>query len=1023
MIGQHFRIGCWMIGAMLALFPLSSHAGRITSLGDFESGLDGWTFSGGAPGSSLTAVSSFQDPRSPSIFLPKSGSRFALGKSTKVPASYDLRLHTSPVIEKRFKVRAGDVISGWVFFILQRVPLSRSEVIVSVVEITPNAKNSIAVINANNSEGRGYSYPKDAKVGPWQHFTHIVQIDGEVIINARMRKNFLAEGDGLVGFDGFQIETSDSDPPVVTAPTAVTITMNSTEDGLLPSDSRLAAFLNGATAVDDRDGSLPAEAINLPLIFVSRQTKVIFQAVDKSGNIGLATAIIIIEVTDSLPIVTAPPELTIILDIGKTELNASEDRIAAFLNNASAQDIEDGSIPAKVVNQPPSFPLGTTEVRFEAVDKFGNIGFAVSKIVILKANIPPSAIDDIANGLAGQNISIQITSNDNDEDGDQLSVALGQPPEHGTFTLNQNGGIDYTAQIDFVGSDSYTYTISDGHGGTASATVTITVKSPFGPVVTAPPELIIEVDAGVDQVAASDKRIAEFLSRATALDEIDGDVSAVAVDVPRTFQLGETTVRFQAVDLDGNIGFAYSKVTVKSIPGICKSAPDLVDFEPDSADTHVGPFYSVRPIPSEAIFSKQDAQTLHPDLVAFRIVDGIRQGYKFLPAENTWIVDYDLVDHTPADPELLGKTYYGFAPEETYSVYESVVGGIVSLRYMGYDCFALNRGPWGGSYFTPFDYEYAGGGSVFDRRDLAKNWQRISFKMNWGLTRDAADSGESYWLIKKHWGSDKFRQLVFAAHVDVAIFSDEDLAKRIMSIGHNLGYPCPNSIYEPGDERIESLYQPGEIFGAVFDEENVRLETGTGKKPFESPFLFFGRRCRSVIRVFLGVGGRIGGRIHSAEQFGGFDSHASSLEINQLGKAIVNKVLENLERITAGFELRNSQNLVELSEAFEALPFPVDSYDRDKNIYVYTLPEKNPVKPIPKAVSGKPSPGVSPPADPQPLPEKPRTPTDIMSAIEKNFHKLSHEEQEELINKLKHLPLDEREQLSPLFRDLLKKGK
>ena len=137
----------------------------------------------------------------------------------------------------------------------------------------------------------------------------------------------------------------------------------------------------------------------------------------------------------------------------------------------------------------------------------------------------------------------------------------------------------------------------------------------------------------------------------------------------------------------------------------------------------------------------------------------------------------------------------------------------------------------------------------------------------------------------------------------------------------------------------------------------------------------------------------------------------------------INKVLENLERITAGFELRNSQNLVELSEAFKALPIPVDSYDRDKNIYVYTLPEKNPVKPIPKAVSGKPSPGVSLPADPQPLLEKLRTPTDIMSAIEKNFHKLSHEEQEELINKLKHLTLDEREQLSPLFRDLLKKGK
>ena len=921
-IEQHFRIGCWIVAALLlaVLMAGSVSSQEITSVGSFEGALDGWTVATPVTGTLTTTYSNIQGSK---VLTAQEGASFGLAKSFDIRAR--LENLGAFITRKPLTVEAGDILSGWSYF--------GSGWIGFIVSHGSRAR--IFVADGLGELVASLVYYEASESARWERFEYKFSRSGRFTLELQINSSMFSMGGDYVGLDGLVITSPDRTPPVVTAPGSISISLNPGEAELAPADDRLSVFLSGATASDGTDGDITATAVNLPQ----------------------------------------------------------------------------------------SFALGETEIRFEATDKSGNTGFGISKVTVVKRNIPPIAIDDSAKGKSGQAASIAVTDNDSDADGDSLTVTIAQPPKHGTVIVTANGITAYTAEVDFIGSDVFTYNINDSRGGTASATVTITVKSALGPVVTVPPELVIEVDAGVGQVAASDKRIAEFLSGATALDEIDGDVSAVAVDVPRTFQLGETTVRFQAVDLDGNIGFAYSKVTVKSIPGICKSAPDLVDFEPDSADTHVGPFYSVRPIPSEAIFSKQDAQALHPDLVAFRIVDGIRQGYKFLPAENTWIVDYDLVDHTPADPELLGKTYYGFAPEETYSVYESVVGGIVSLRYIGYDCFALNRGPWGGSYFTPFDYEYAGGGSIFDRRDLAKNWQRISFKMNWGLTRDAADSGESYWLNKKHWGSDKFRQLVFAAHVDVAIFSDEDLAKRIMSIGHNLGYPCPNSIYEPGDERIESLYQPGEIFGAVFDEENVRLETGTGKKHFESPFLFFGRRCRSVIRVFLGVGGRIGGRIHSAEKFGGFDSHASSLEINQLGKAIVNKVLENLECITAGFELRNSQNLVELSEAFKALPIPVDSYDRDKNIYVYTLPEKNPVKPIPKAVSGKPSPGVSPPADPQPLPEKPRTPTDIMSAIEKNFHKLSHEEQEELINKLKHLPLDEREQLSPLFMDLLKKGK
>jgi hypothetical protein len=47
---------------------------------------------------------------------------------------------------------------------------------------------------------------------------------------------------------------------------------------------------------------------------------------------------------------------------------------------------------------------------------------------------------------------------------------------HGTATFNSTH-ITYTPATDYVGSDAFTYTISDGRGGVATATITVQVYS------------------------------------------------------------------------------------------------------------------------------------------------------------------------------------------------------------------------------------------------------------------------------------------------------------------------------------------------------------------------------------------------------------------------------------------------------------------------------------------------------------------------------------------------------------------
>ena len=53
-----------------------------------------------------------------------------------------------------------------------------------------------------------------------------------------------------------------------------------------------------------------------------------------------------------------------------------------------------------------------------------------------------------------------------DLDGDTLTVSGVGAPAHGTAAVNADGTITYTPAANYNGADSFTYTVSDGHGGT-----------------------------------------------------------------------------------------------------------------------------------------------------------------------------------------------------------------------------------------------------------------------------------------------------------------------------------------------------------------------------------------------------------------------------------------------------------------------------------------------------------------------------------------------------------------------------
>jgi hypothetical protein len=92
-------------------------------------------------------------------------------------------------------------------------------------------------------------------------------------------------------------------------------------------------------------------------------------------------------------------------------------------------------------------------------------------------NHPPVAQNDTATTATGAAVTINVLANDSDPDGDPLTVTTVTTPAHGSAVINAGTTVTYTPQPGFAGSDAFTYTISDGRGGTASATVAVTVNA------------------------------------------------------------------------------------------------------------------------------------------------------------------------------------------------------------------------------------------------------------------------------------------------------------------------------------------------------------------------------------------------------------------------------------------------------------------------------------------------------------------------------------------------------------------
>jgi len=138
------------------------------------------------------------------------------------------------------------------------------------------------------------------------------------------------------------------------------------------------------------------------------------------------------------------------------------------------------AVNGSIKYMPNSDYFGMDSFTYRVKDLYGDYSnYASVEINIHSINDPPTAINDTAEVIEGVPKNIDVLDNDTDPENDFLTISSVSNPSHGTATNNGND-ISYVSGPEYLGEDSFTYTISDGNGGTDTATVYITIVAGRG---------------------------------------------------------------------------------------------------------------------------------------------------------------------------------------------------------------------------------------------------------------------------------------------------------------------------------------------------------------------------------------------------------------------------------------------------------------------------------------------------------------------------------------------------------------
>jgi hypothetical protein len=169
----------------------------------------------------------------------------------------------------------------------------------------------------------------------------------------------------------------------------------------------------------------------------------------------------------------------------------NEDTPVTIAVLANDTDVDGGALSVTAVTQGGNGAVtsnGTTvtytpAANFNGGDSFtytvsdGNGGTAMASVIVSIAavNDAPNAAPDSGATREGVPVVLSVLANDTDVEGGTLTVTAAGTPANGSAVLLAGNTIRYTPGANFTGTDTFTYSVSDGQGGASTGQVTVVV--------------------------------------------------------------------------------------------------------------------------------------------------------------------------------------------------------------------------------------------------------------------------------------------------------------------------------------------------------------------------------------------------------------------------------------------------------------------------------------------------------------------------------------------------------------------
>jgi large repetitive protein len=299
---------------------------------------------------------------------------------------------------------------------------------------------------------------------------------------------------------------------------------------------------------------------------------------DGSGGADEATISITID-----PVNDAP-------DAAPSSISTAEDTPASFALDAS--DVDGDALSFEIVTPPASGVVtcvggacnyepagdfnGADLIVFRATDPSGAAGTASVTITVTPVNDQPIAADLLV--TTNEDVPVAVTLSATDVDGDLLTFGAGTPAP-GVLT-GTPPDVVYQPPADFWGSAAFTFSVSDGHGGSDQGIVGITVVQVNDPPVAADSAVATPAGTAVTfALAAVDvdgDPLTFSLLGAPASGSLSCDLSLrVCTYTPAAGVAGEFTLDFAVADGRGGSDTGRVRITVRDV-----AAPTIVIRSP-----------------------------------------------------------------------------------------------------------------------------------------------------------------------------------------------------------------------------------------------------------------------------------------------------------------------------------------------------------------------------------------------------------------------------------------------------------